>query len=583
MSARRSWALTFSIAVLAMASSALGILNRFTYDDRYIVELNPLMRTLHAWWRVFQNSYWSKEWGGDGYRPLTILAFRLEAAVNGVNPAVFHGVNIALYAATSVLVFALARQLLPNWAAWIAAALFAVHPVHVEAVANVVGQAELIVAIAVVSATALYLRDRRAGRLEPRTMAMIAVLYAVACFSKEHGIVLPALLIAAELTVVTDAAPVRARIRALAVPYLILFAIAVGFVVVRSRVLADHGIGGFQPFTPFSTLHISSRDRVLTALGVVPQWLRLLFWPARLSSEYGPPEIDIAQGPSIVQLPGLALLLAIVGIGIALRRRQPVMAFGVAIVCITLLPSSNFLLPAGIVLAERTLFLPSVGAMLIAGTLLTFAADRLRARGMTDRTLALAGGGLVAAVLVAGMMRSTSRTRVWRDNEALFREAAADSPRSYHAHYMLGIWAFEHKRQREGERELRQALNLFPYDPFLSYDMAEQYRMAGLCDAAIPMYRWSMSLDKNFSQGRTALAGCLLNEGRFDEARSAAVTARRFDGDTSILRRVIAIADSSEAARPAAFAGQPIAAQGAPRKAPDSVQKAGGKRSRGPF
>ena len=111
------------IAVLAFASSAVGIVNRFTYDDRYIIELNPLMRGLHGWWRVFQQSYWPKDWGGDGYRPLTILAFKLESAVSGRNPMLFHAVNIALYVAVCVLVFVLAKRFLPVWAAWITAAL----------------------------------------------------------------------------------------------------------------------------------------------------------------------------------------------------------------------------------------------------------------------------------------------------------------------------------------------------------------------------------------------------------------------------------------------------------------------------
>ena len=114
------WA-TPLIALLALASSAVGIVNRFTYDDRYIIELNPAMRTLHGWWRVFQTSYWPRDWGGDGYRPLIVLAFKLEAAVGGRNPAVFHAVNIALYVVASVLVFALAKRVLPIWAAWIAA------------------------------------------------------------------------------------------------------------------------------------------------------------------------------------------------------------------------------------------------------------------------------------------------------------------------------------------------------------------------------------------------------------------------------------------------------------------------------
>ena len=86
--------------------------------------------------------------------------------------------------AVSVLVFHLARRMLPLWAAWLAAALFAVHPVHVEAVANVVGQSELLVAAALLGATILYLRDRRHGELKPGTAAWIVLLYAAGCFAK---------------------------------------------------------------------------------------------------------------------------------------------------------------------------------------------------------------------------------------------------------------------------------------------------------------------------------------------------------------------------------------------------------------
>ena len=61
-----------SVALLAIASSAIGIFNGFTYDDVYVVEQNPLMKYLHGWWHVFRLSYWPKSAGGDGYRPLTI-------------------------------------------------------------------------------------------------------------------------------------------------------------------------------------------------------------------------------------------------------------------------------------------------------------------------------------------------------------------------------------------------------------------------------------------------------------------------------------------------------------------------------
>ena len=571
------------VAVLSLAASVAGIRNLFTYDDRYIIELAPAMHTLHRWWDVFQSSYWPKAWGGDGYRPITLLLFRIEWVIGGGNPAVFHAVNIALYVATSVLVFALAKRMLPVWAAWLAAALFAVHPVHVEAVANVVGQSELIVAVSFLVALVVYVNDRNESGPRLRTAAIVATAYTVACFSKEHGIVLPALLVAAELTVIRDSAPLVRRARNLAPLYCGLACIAVAFVAVRTLVLSDHGIGGFQPFTPFRALHISSVDRVLTAITVVPQWFRLLIWPGRLSSEYGPPEIEIAQGPSVVQLPGLLLLIGTIGMATALRRRQPVVSFGIAFAAITLLPSSNFVLPAGIVLAERTLFLPSVGAMLVVGAVIVLVRGALesrypRSRYPRSRVLSATTAAVCASLLLAGSVWSIRRTRVWHDNDRLFRQAVIDSPRAYRAHFMLGAWAFENKRKREGETEYRKALSLFPYDPFLSYSLAEQYRNAGSCKSALPLYEWTRGLDSTLRLGHTMYAWCLLEEGRLAEGRKVAVEAFRFGGDPKLLNSLIAYADSAIAGA-AKNKSDPSTAlpKTAPSKLPDSLQKAGQK------
>ncbi|HEX3867925.1 MAG TPA: tetratricopeptide repeat protein [Gemmatimonadaceae bacterium] len=547
MSIRWRWWAGLSVGLLALASSAAGIVNAFTYDDVFVIARNPATYDLHAWWRAFASSYWPKEWSGDGYRPITILAFKIESALGGRSPVAFHAANIALYVVASLLVLALARRLLPEWAAWVSAAVFAVHPVHVEAVANVVGQSELLVAIALVSATILYLRDREHGDLQPKTIAGIAALYALGCFSKEHAIVLPAILAAAEFTVIRDPRPLRRRAGNLRFTYLVLTAVAVAFVAVRARVLADHAFGGFAPFTPFSSLHISARDRMLTAVGVVPEWVRLLFWPARLSSEYGPPEIEIAQGLSISQIPGFALLAGTLWLGFLVRRRQPVISFGVAIAAIALLPSSNFVVPAGIVLAERTLFLPSVGSVLIVGALAVIVANRLRSRA--DQPQIWRAGQLAfAALLIAGAVKSARRSTVWRDNDTLFRRAVVDAPDSYRAHYMLGAWYFENKRKRDGEAEYRHALHLFPYDPYLSYNMAEQYRSVGLCDAAIPLYKWTQSLDPKFPLGHTSFASCLLEKGRFDEAKAMAFDAMRYGGDVRVLRRLVFLADSAKKA-----------------------------------
>ena len=572
MSVRKHWPAT-TVVALALAASLVGLRNDFTYDDRFIVLLNPVVHSLHRWWTLFAQSYWPQNWSGDGYRPLTMLAYAAEWVAGGGSPMVFHAANIVLYALVALIVFLVARELLPVWAAWIAAALFAVHPVHVEAVANVVGQAELIVALAVLVAALAYLRDRRSGDVRPGTAVLITFCFAAGCFAKEHGIVLPGLLLAAELTVIRDDRPLAERVRKLRPLYLALFAVALGFVVARARVLSDHSFGGFAPYTPFSSLRISGPDRVLTAITVVPEWIRLLLWPAHLSSEYGPPQLAIAQGFSFTQLPGLALLGAVLLLGVVLRRRNPTASFGIAWVCVALLPSSNFILPAGIMLAERTLFLPSLGAMLLVGAVVAAVATRVEKESANRQRVRSLASVAAALVLLAGLSRSVLRTTVWRDNARLFAQAVIDSPDAYRAHYMLGAFHFESHDRRGGEAEYRRAMQLFPYDPAVSFNMAEQYRNAGMCREAIPFYRWTRGLDPDYPVGRTQYAECFLEVAQYDSARTWILAAVKAGGSVPLLHQMLVAADSAKMADLVrARAGSGLA--GGIGKLPDTMQKA---------
>jgi hypothetical protein len=563
------WA-PLAVALLAIGSSITGIVNGFTYDDHYIVELNKVVHDLTRWYHAFAESYWPADWGGDGYRPLTILMFKIEWALGRGSPMPFHATNILLYACVSALVWVVARRLLPAWAALLVAALFAVHPVHVEAVANVVGQSELWVAICFLSAIALYLRDRMRGPLRAWTAVAVIALYLSGCLFKEHAIVLPAVLGIAELTILDGGRSLRSLLhdRRARIFYLSIAGVAIVFIAARAAILSDHGIGGFQPFTPFSSLRITRFQRTLTAVGVVPEWIRLFYGPARLSSEYGPPDIQIAQGVALWQLPGFLLLAGILAIGVLLRRREPVLSLAIGFVCAALLPSSNFLVPAGIVLAERTLFLQSVGAMLLVGGLQAIVARRRPSeRSFTARERALAVAA-VAIVVAAGMARSLVRTTVWKNNDTLFAHAVIDSPLSYRAHYMFGAWLFDKGQKSRGEAEYRRALSLFPYDAALSYNMAEQYRQVGMCGPALPLYRWTRDLSPDFPFGRAAHAQCLLEVGQYAEAKAMALSAISAGGSVKLARRLIFLADSAKAADAVSRRAAAVRLAGSPSKVP---------------
>ena len=182
----RRWLLPATVGLLALAACITSIGHDFTYDDRYVIMLNDRVHSLRGFWRFFAQSYWPPKFGGDGYRPVVILLFTLQWVVGGGAAWVFHLTNILLAVATALAIYWMALALLPPVGAWLAAALFAVHPVHVEVTGNMVGQAELMVGVARAQAMGRYLRWRRAHTRGTRPVGGRSLRYAGAQFSPEH-------------------------------------------------------------------------------------------------------------------------------------------------------------------------------------------------------------------------------------------------------------------------------------------------------------------------------------------------------------------------------------------------------------
>ena len=512
-----------AILLLAILSSAPSLTNAFAFDDVHIVQYNDRVHALGGWWRLFGQSYWPPSHGATLYRPLTMMGFAAQWAAGGGSPPVFHAASVLLYALACLLVLRLARALLEPAAAWAAAALFAVHPVHVEAVGNVVGQSELWAAIAVVAAVGLYLRVREAAAPTPAHVLALSGLYAAGCLAKEHAIVLPALLLAAELTVVPDARAPRERAAALRPLYLALGAVAALYL--GARELVTGGVTYDDVNIAFAPQLGGSRP--LTILGLVPEWARLLLWPARLSADYSPQQTPVVAHFEPRLLAGVVLLAAAVGAAVAARRRLPAVTFGLAWTAATMLLVSNLLVPTGVLLAERTLFLPSVGAALAAGGAVQGLAGRWHSIAPALRAASVAG---LALLLGAGVVRSAERQRVWRDTDSVVRQTLEDAPLSYTAHQNAATLAFLRGLPGSGEREMRIAMRLMPYDANLPTALADRYREAGLCAPAVPLYRAAIALAPPRVDARAGLAACLLALGEPARARAEAQAAIAYGG-----------------------------------------------------
>jgi protein O-mannosyl-transferase len=541
-SGRRRWIEPAIIVALSAAASFMVVLNDVVQDDIPVIVRNPAVHQLGSLAAHFRQPYWPKPFSPYLYRPLSSVLFTFEWVAGHGKPWFLHGVSVVLYAAVCLAVLALCRRLLPPNAALAAAAVFAVHPLHVESVAGVVNQAELAAALCVVVAVCGYLDWRAAGSAPGgKILALFACAYAAACLFKESGIVLPGLLAAAELTVVRDPRPLSVRLRQLWPLVATLALVGAGFIVLRTSVLSSFA----GTFTTEVFRDSSSGQRTLTMLGVVPEWARLFTWPAHLQVDYSPREIVAATRWEWGQTVGLLILaptalLALIGVG-----RRWVVSFGILWMAIAIFPVSNLLVPTGIVLAERTLFLPSVGMALVLGGGLAAIAPRLsRARPAAQ----VAAVGALGLIVLAGAVRSALRYRDWHDTLTFWYRAVEDAPESYRARAALGGVMFAIRQNGTGERLLREAIRLYP-DGLLTYQiLGDRYRLAGLCAPAIATYNRALELSPKSADTRASLIACLLHDGRYADAHDVAAAGIAERTWPSTFRELERTADSAMSA-----------------------------------
>lgn len=495
------------VAAAALLAVAAGLGNGFAYDDVALLVLDPRLHTIDALPARLAEPYWPS----GLFRPVTLALLSLEWMAGGGTPILFRLVSTLGYVAVCLAVLALATAAgAPGRMAVLGAVLFAVHPVHTEVTANIVGQAELLSTGLSLAVVTWYLRARSRGDLSWGVVGGITLLTLAAVHTKETGYVIPALLIAAEWLVVPDSRPWPTRLARLRAPALILGAAILGALALRVQVLGD--LGGETPHRSLAGLGLA--DRAVGLLGVVPEWVRLLVWPWRLQAEYGPPALDWVTAVGPAQVAGAALLLIAGVVLVRSRKRAPRLAFGLAWIAIGLAPVANLVFPTGVLLAERTLFLPSVGLGLVAAGLADLAASPSRVRPVMQRvSMALAGG-----LLLAGLVRSATRMPVWRDTLTILRQTVRDAPTTYRARLLLGKELARLGDPASAIEAYREATVLYQGDPRPYEELGQLLRADGRCAEAIPWLEGGVRADSTSDIARSRLVECLIVERRWEEA-----------------------------------------------------------------
>jgi Flp pilus assembly protein TadD len=518
----RSYALVLAVA---LAASAGSLANGFVYDDVRVIQQDPRVHSLHRLPELLEGSYWGQDYKDRDYRPVTSASFALDWAFGGGRAVVFHVTNVLLQLVVVALVLALATRVLGPGGALVAALWFAVQPIHVEAVANVVGRAELLAAVGYLAAVLAYAADgESAGAGPPRGARRAALALGVlggaviAYGAKEHALTLPVMLLLVDLWGAWRAgAPPLSRFRRHVLLFAAVAVLAAGYLAARA-----HAVGGaFAAGVVAAGLEGQSLwGRALVMAPAVLVWLRWMIFPLHLSADYLPDAFVPRSSLGLGQVAGFAAVGGLLLAAWLARRRAPGVTAGIVWGIVTVAVATNLVIPTGVLLAERLAYLPSVGAAIAVGALW----ERLPAGRLTWPVTALILGLLAA--------RTVARIPVWHDQQRFLAALVEDAPDSYRTHWALGAEAFKHGEFGTGEREMLAAMRIYPGEPAVPQELGERYLEAGFFDPAARFLKASYRLDPRRTDAALRAVFALLKAGRPDSAAALGAEALRGSPDT---------------------------------------------------
>jgi Tfp pilus assembly protein PilF len=430
------WAgILFLLAILLYANT-LG--HEYAWDDSIVITQNE--RVLAGTSRISEHfDFRDRSEFSDfiGFRPVALTSFSIDQEIAPLNPAFSHGVNIVLYALLCVVLFYTLMYLFPGRHpvfAFLVTLLFLVHPVHVEAVANVKSRDEILALLFALLALQCFFRQYRTGKIY--WLPIWAICLLAAAWSKENGyftvpVIVAALVLLAEGNLRKKLIGLAWLGAGLVVVVAVVFAVtgsAPGSITgVAENVYVDDLRLGNSFAVPQESMDRHANSAQLFALN-----LKTFFFPYQLKYYSGYAQIPLLKWPSLASI--LCLLLGLSWLAgavfFSLRRRAPDLAFGMWFFAITvfiyLQPFGNYLADT---IADRFLFMPSVGLCLlvIAGLYRLLKLDP--AAGPTvlwqssKGKIMVAGLGLIAVVLAGATL---SRNTVWKDTYTLFSN---DMPR----------------------------------------------------------------------------------------------------------------------------------------------------------
>jgi len=507
------------------------------FDNSGLIAEDPRIRNatgqnIHSIWT---GGYWYVNATSGLYRPITTTSYLLNYAIfgNGTRDAGYHWVNLAVHAVNVALVYALGTLVFEELNPALAlAAVWGLHPVLTESVTNIAGRADLLAAFGVLAGLLCHLRGASAlGRRRLAWLAGLVAAQAVGLFSKESATVLPGLMLLYDLTWRE-----RAFWRRRAPDYVAVSLPFAAFLYMR-------GIAGAHLIVEFTENPLVSAGfwtTRLTAVKVIGKFLWQFLWPARLSADYSFNAVPLFGSSASVWENAKALMALAVCLGAALlvallavrwRRTGKPLLFFLVYFFVALAPVSNLIILIGSIMAERFLYLPSLGLAGCVVAAICALSRRPTLNGFAAQKAAWPAMGLVCLAFAA---RTYARNLDWRDELSLWSSAVEVSPGSAKAHYNLGAALAQIQgRLPDAMAHYQAALRIRPNYAAAHYNLGNVLaRMPGQQPQAIAEYKAALRSEPGLAEAHYSLGNALSHTpGKLEDAITEYQAALRIRPD----------------------------------------------------
>lgn len=440
---RAAPALIVGLVLLAYWNAFAG---RFQYDDFNVIVNNPAVASLTAWWHSM-----------PGIRPVLKLSYALNQSVRSGDVLFgFHAINLALHAGNALLLYGIARRLCGDaahaaWFALLTALLFALHPVHTEAVTMISGRSMSLMAFFYLTSLLAHLEDRRLLSL---------AAFALALATRETAMTLPLALLLIERLRKPDA-PMLQALRSTRDYWLLATLIAALLLM----------LPWFRHLASVSLATRPLGDNLISQSAAVLYLLKQAVWPVALNAD---PLLPAFQGWDMFWTLTVLMMTGLLSAAIRLWRRRrvtPWAGFGLLWFLLHLAPT-NSLLPRLDLANERHLYLADIGLCLIVAHLLSPGTQpRLRA-------------GIAIALLLGLGWLTHARNQVYRDETTFWRDVTTQSPANARAYNNLGYALANAGQPTAALAAYDRALQLAPEDVTARFNRRALCRKQPVCAEA---------------------------------------------------------------------------------------------------